>query len=126
MRIGRMLAALALGATALSGCAGDDEPVPDAQASSTTTVALTTTAQVAPIVIRDFSFAGLEVKAGSKVLVQNQGKEPHTLTADDMTFNTGQVPPGRNVEFAVPSRTGTFKVKCLVHPTRMTGELKVT
>jgi plastocyanin len=121
-----MLAVAAISATALTGCAGDDEPVPDAQASSTTTVALTTTAQVAPIVIRDFSFSGLEVKAGSKVLVQNQGREPHTLTADDMRFNTGQVPPGRNVEFAVPTQTGTYKIKCLVHPDRMTGELKVT
>ena len=117
---------MVISATAFSGCADDDDPVPDAQASTTTSVALTTTSPVTPIIIKDFSFSGLEVKAGSKPLVQNQGKEPHTLTADDMTFNTGQVPPGRNVEFAVPSQAGTYKIKCLVHPDRMTGVLKVT
>ena len=121
-----MLAVLTIVATAFTACADDDDPVPEAQVSSTTTIALTTTAQPEPIIIRDFSFSGLQVKAGSKLLVQNRGQEPHTLTADDMTFNTGQVPPGRNVEFTVPSRTGTFKIKCLVHPDRMTGELKVS
>lgn len=126
MRIGRMLAVVAISASVLTACSDDDDPVPDAQASSTTTIALTTTVATEPIIIRDFSFSGLEVKAGSKVLVQNRGQQPHTLTADDMAFNTGQVPPGRNVEFSVPSRTGTYKVKCLVHPTRMTGELKVS
>ena len=115
-----------MSATALTGCGGDDETVPEAQASSTTALALNTTAAPAPILMRDFSFSGLEVKAGSKVLVQNNGQEPHTLTADDRTFDTGQVQPGRNVELAVPSRTGTYKIRCVIHPDRMTGELKVT
>lgn len=121
-----MLAGAAIAASVLTACSDDDDPVAGGQASSTTTIALTTTAGPEPIVIRDFSFSGLEVKAGSNLLVQNRGQQPHTLTADDMTFNTGQVPPGRNVEFGVPSRTGTYKIKCLVHPNRMTGELKVS
>ena len=117
---------MAISATALTACGGDDETVPEAQTSSTTALALNTTAAPAPILMRDFSFSGLEAKAGSKVLVQNNGQEPHTLTADDRTFDTGQVQPGRNVELAVPSRTGTYKIRCVIHPDRMTGELKVT
>lgn len=120
-----MLAVVVVSASVCTACGNDDKGVPEAQ-SSTTTVALTTTAAPNPILIKDFSFSGLEVKAGTKVLVQNQGTQPHTLTADNRQFDTGQVPPGRNVEFTVPAQPGTYKVKCLVHPDRMQGELKVT
>jgi plastocyanin len=106
-----------------AACGESDETVPDAQPS--TTVA-SPTATARPIIVKDFSFSGLEVKAGAKLLVQNEGPSPHTLTADDKTFDTGQVAPGSNVQFTVPSRTGTYKVRCTIHPDRMTGELKVT
>lgn len=112
-----------LAATAFTACGEDDEPLEPAQPS--TSLAPATTAP-APILLRDFSFSGLEVKAGAKVLVQNQGQQEHTLTAEDNRFDTGRVAPGSNVQFTVPSAAGTYKVRCTVHPSRMTGELKVT
>ena len=119
-----MLAAVAMIATAFTACGDDDGQVEGAQV--TTTVGPTTTAAPAPIIVRDFSFSGLEVKAGSKVLVQNQGPAEHSLTAEDNSFDTKPIAPGTNVQFTVPSVRGTYKVKCTIHPTRMTGELKVT
>ncbi len=116
--------AVVLIATVFTACGDEDDPVEGAQTS--TIVAPSTTAAASPIIVRDFSFSGLEVKAGSRVLVQNQGPAEHSLTAEDNSFDTKPIPPGTNVQFTVPSRVGTYKVKCTIHPTRMTGELKVT
>ncbi len=126
MRIGRLLAVAALSATLLVACGDDDDAISGAQASTTTTLALTTTAAPTPILIKDFSFSNLDVKAGSKILVQNQGTQQHTLTADDNRFDTGPIQPGRNVDLTVPVQAGTYKVHCTIHPDRMKGELKVT
>ena len=116
-----------LASSLFTACSDDDEPVQtDASVTTTTARAATTSAAPSPIIVKDFSFSGLDVKAGSKLLVQNEGPSPHSLTAEDNTFDTGRVAPGSNVQFTVPSRVGTYKVKCIVHPDRMTGELKVT
>ena len=122
------MAAVALAATVFTACGDDDDPVPEAAQSPTTSssVPLATTAPPSPIVIRDFSFSNLEAKAGSRILVQNTGQQVHTLTAQDNRFDTGQIQPGRNVELSVPSVAGTYRVRCTIHPDRMTGELKVS
>ena len=120
-----MFAAVALAAIAFTACGDDDDTLEGAQ-PSTTVVAATTTQAPAPIIVRDFSFSGLEVKAGSKVLIQNQGATAHTFTADDNSFNVGPINAGQNAELTAPSRPGAYRVKCTIHPTRMTGELKVT
>ena len=124
MRIARTLAAVALAATVFTACGEDDDPVEGAQPS--TSVSPTTTSAPAPIRVRDFSFSGLDVKAGARLLVQNQGPAAHTLTAEDNSFDTGAIAAGSNAQITVPSRPGTYKVKCTIHPTQMTGELKVT
>jgi plastocyanin len=126
MRLPRLLAVVAISAMAFAACGEDDDAVETDQPTTSSSLSPTTTAQVAPILLRDFSFFGLDVKAGSKVLVQNQGQQPHSLTAEDGRFDTGQVQPGRNVEFTVPSQAGTYKIKCVVHPDRMTGELRIS
>ena len=124
MKIARVLAAVVLTATVFTACGDDDDQIEGAQV--TTTVGPTTTAAPSPIIVKDFSFSGLEVKAGTKVLVQNQGPAQHSLTAEDNSFDTKPIAPGANVELTVPSVRGTYKVKCTIHPSRMTGELKVT
>ena len=126
MRIGRLLAVVVVSATMLAACGDDDDAVETDQPTTRSSLSPTTITQTAPVLLRDFSFFGLDVKAGSKVLVQNQGQQPHSLTAVDGRFDTGQVQPGRNVEFTVPSQAGTYRIRCVVHPDRMTGELKVT
>lgn len=118
---------MALTTMVFTGCGDDDKPDAKAQpATSAVGFATTTTAAPAPIIVKDFSFSGLEVKAGSRVLVQNEGPATHTFTAEDNRFDTGPINAGSNAQLVVPSITGTYKVKCMIHPTRMTGELKVT
>jgi plastocyanin len=127
MRIGRVLATVVLATAVFTGCGNDDDVVASDSPTSTTVLGPTTTTQApAPILVKDFSFSGLEVKAGAKVVVQNQGPSAHTFTAEDNRFDTGPINAGSNAQLVVPSITGTYKVKCMIHPTRMTGELKVT
>jgi plastocyanin len=126
MRIGRVLAAVVLATAVFTGCGDDDDPAEDAQPSTSVAGPASTTTQApAPIIVKDFSFSGLEVKAGSRVLVQNQGPAAHTFTAEDNRFDTGTIAAGSNAQLTVPSVAGVYKVKCMIHPTRMTGELKV-
>jgi plastocyanin len=75
----------------------------------------------------------LTVAAGSTLLVANVGGKPHTLTADDGSFDTGTVAPGaeggrfagRNASVTL-TEPGTFKFHCEVHPAAMKGVVTVT
>lgn len=79
-----------------------------------------------------FEPAELTVPAGSTVQFANVGGKPHTMTAEDGTFDTGRVDPGAedgrfagsNVTFTVDT-PGTFAYVCQVHPAAMRGVLTV-
>jgi plastocyanin len=122
-----------LAALTLPACGNDDKPVQTAVNPSTTRITSPVTSAVPtstpvpnPIVIKDFSYSGLEVKAGAALVIQNQDNIEHTLTADDKSFDSGHVPAKGSLQFKAPTTTGTYKIHCEVHPTRMMGELKVT
>ena len=75
----------------------------------------------------------LTVKAGSTVLVANVGGKPHTLAADDGSFDSGVVAPGAEAgRFAgtnasvVLTKPGIYRFHCDVHPQAMTGVITVT
>jgi plastocyanin len=75
----------------------------------------------------------LTVAAGSTLLVANVGGKPHTLTADDGSFDTGTITPGaeggrfagKNASVTL-TEPGTFKFHCEVHPAAMKGVVTVT
>jgi plastocyanin len=73
------------------------------------------------------------VAAGTTLLVANVGGKPHSLTADDGSFDTGIIDPGaEGGRFAGKSasvtlnQAGTFKFHCEVHPAAMKGVVTVT
>ena len=80
-----------------------------------------------------FDPSELEVAAGTTLLVANVGGKPHTLTADDGSFDTGIVEPGaqggrfagRNASVTL-NQAGTFTFHCEVHPAAMKGTVTVT
>jgi plastocyanin len=70
-----------------------------------------------------FDPSSLEVVGGEVVLLVNEGDEPHTFTADDQRFNTGQMLPGDETTLVLvepgsttffdeeePDHQGTIKV----------------
>lgn len=78
------------------------------------------------IVIKDFSYtpASLTVAPGTKITVVNQDQAPHTVTANDKSFDSSTIEGGRRGEFTAPTKPGTYPYICTIHQ-YMTGTLIV-
>jgi plastocyanin len=80
-----------------------------------------------------FDPSELTVAAGTTLLVANVGGKPHSLTADDGSFDTGIIDPGaqggrfagKNASVTL-NQAGTFKFHCEIHPAAMKGTVTVT
>ena len=62
-----------------------------------------------------FSPATLTITKGTVVTWQNNDGVAHTATADNGTWNTGNIPSGGSKSIAFVS-AGTFAYHCTVHP----------
>jgi plastocyanin len=124
---GALVLVSALLAIGLVACGGDDD---DTTAATEQTTATTTEESNAPapsgeavrsakVEMVDFSFdpTTVTIQAGGKVIWQNEGEAPHTATADDGSFDTGTVDPGKlKSEAAAFKDPGTFSYICTIHP----------
>ncbi|MEM9714540.1 MAG: cupredoxin domain-containing protein [Actinomycetota bacterium] len=78
------------------------------------------------ITIADFAFGSpIEIAAGGSVSVDNVDGAPHTVTAVDGSFDTGNLDGGASGSFSAPSAPGTYEFFCAIHPS-MTGQLIVS
>lgn len=77
------------------------------------------------ITIAGFAFdpEATEVAAGTTVTVTNDDSVPHTWTADDGAFDSGQLAGGDTFEHTFTD-AGTFAFHCEIHPA-MTGTVTV-
>ncbi|HET7094553.1 MAG TPA: cupredoxin domain-containing protein [Thermomicrobiales bacterium] len=102
---------------------------PTASAQQAAAPAATPAAPAAPAVsdvaIRDFAFdpASLEIAVGATVTWRNDGAAPHTATAADGAFDTGQIDPGQQAT-ATFDQPGSFAYRCAFHP-NMEGTIVV-
>ena len=122
-----LLAVLAVGSLTLGAAACSDDD--DAGSDTTDTTAAETDGDGAPaagtIVAADFSLTDLTVAPGEEVVLDNTGSAPHTATADDGAFDTGQVSGGDTSDpVAAPDEPGSYAFHCEVHPD-MTATLTV-
>jgi plastocyanin len=71
-----------------------------------------------------FTPPDITVKAGTAVVWTNKGKQPHTASANDGSFDSGTMKSGAAWEhrFDAP---GEFHYVCAFHP-QMTGVVRVT
>ncbi|MFG3365350.1 cupredoxin family copper-binding protein [Streptomyces sp. NPDC048156] len=134
-----IVAALCL-VTTLTGCSdsGDgssSSSTPPASASASVSASASASASVSSsesgkgevrVTIKDFAFqpAELEVGPGTKITVTNEDSAPHTLTADDKSFDTGDLAQGESATITAPSKPGSYSYICTVHP-NMKGTLTV-
>ncbi len=70
-----------------------------------------------------FTPATLSVKVGTTVKWTNQDSAAHTVTADDGSFDSGQMSQNQTFSFTF-SKAGTFSYKCSNHP-NMLGKVIV-
>jgi len=71
-----------------------------------------------------FSPSSQEVAVGTTVVWTNQGLSEHTVTADDGSFDSGRLVPGKSFAYTF-SRPGTFAYHCALHPNER-GTVSVT
>ena len=69
------------------------------------------------VAIQDFLFqpARLEIAAGTTVVWTNNGQVAHTVTAEDGSFESGSIEPGKRAAITF-GRTGSFPFHCTPHP----------
>ncbi len=81
---------------------------------------------VQEVKIANFAFdpATLTVPVGTTVKWTNQDSTDHTVTADDQSFDSGQLAQGKSFSFTF-TKEGTFTYKCSNH-TNMVGTIVVT
>ena len=63
------------------------------------------------------------VEPGSTITWTNKGDEPHTVTADDGSFDSGRLNPGDSYTVAFDGQ-GTVTYHCTIHP-EMRGSVTV-
>jgi len=114
-----VLALLAVGALVAAGCGGSSNN--NQSGSPTTTAAATTTAGGASggsttATIQNFAFhpATVNAKAGQKVTWSNDDSTTHTVTADDGSFDSGNLSPGKSFSTTL-AKSGTVKYHCSIH-----------
>jgi plastocyanin len=71
-----------------------------------------------------FSPAALTIEAGTTVTWTNQDSATHTATADDGSFDTGNIAQGQSVSITFDT-PGTFTYHCSIHP-NMVASITVT
>lgn len=68
----------------------------------------------------------LEAAPGQEVVVVNDGRDIHTVTAAERSrFDVQAIQPGERRTFAAPQDPGEYSYRCVYHP-EMTGTLVVT
>lgn len=76
--------------------------------------------------ISDFDFGSpITVAAGAPINVTNSDGVAHTLTAEDGSFDTGNIGGGATAPISVPAAPGTYSFFCAIHPS-MQGTVTVT
>jgi plastocyanin len=74
------------------------------------------------ITIQNFRFGDpLTVSPGARVTVVNEDTAGHDAVSDDGLFKTPVLGKGERATFTAPTKPGTYKYSCSVHPGSMSG-----
>ncbi|HEX2701440.1 MAG TPA: cupredoxin domain-containing protein [Acidimicrobiales bacterium] len=112
-----------LGLSVLAACGGDSDAGNDA---GTAGPAAASSGRTQTLTIKDFRFGPqpLEVSKGTVVTVMNEDDAAHTATADDHSFDTGELAEGESKEITLATE-GDVAFHCHIHD-YMTGVIRVT
>lgn len=96
-----------------------------AEANQDTAAAPVVNTPTAAVTIEGFAFTGAgTVAPGATIEVTNLDDAPHTLTADDGSFDTGNLAANQAGTITAPSAPGTYSYFCAIHPS-MTSSITV-
>jgi plastocyanin len=118
--------ALSLTATAafvLASCGHDGAATKSTNATNTSTTVASAAASD-EVVVQGYKFPPITAAAGSSLKLSSRDDEPHTVTANDGSFDAGPFSPTKSATLTVPTKPGSYAFHCKVHPT-MHGTLVV-
>ena len=97
-----------------------------APAATTTTTTTAPAAKTWSVSIKNFAFSPpvLQIRVGDTVAVKNDDGPTHTWTADDGSFDSGNLAPGATFSH-VFDKTGTVTYHCAIHSS-MKGTIQVS
>jgi len=81
-------------------------------------------ASPAGFTIQGYKFPALTATAGQKITIADGDDEPHTVTADDGSFDSGSFDKAAPGTLLAPKTPGVYPVHCTIHPS-MRGTLTV-
>lgn len=55
------------------------------------------------------------MRPAAKITVVNEDRSTHTVTAQDKTFDTGDIPAGHTATFTAPAQPGSYPYICTLH-----------
>ena len=113
---------LLVAALLLAACGGGNSP-PAAATSAPANPSTGGGTQEVKIVNFTFTPGTITVAVGTTVKWTNQDPTVHTVTADDGSFDSGQMGQGATFSFTF-KKAGTFSYKCSNHP-EMLGKVVV-
>lgn len=143
-RLLRLLVAAALAVVAVAACSSSDDDPPAAAGNSAPAPSATSapaTGTSAPgggegtsssagagaedsgtIKIKDFKYGEpLTVAPGARIEVENEDTARHDVVSDTGEFKTPLLGQGEKATFTAPTKPGTYKFSCSVHPGSMSG-----
>ena len=78
----------------------------------------------ATLEIKGLAFSPVTAGRGGRVSVQSRDGVPHTVTADNGSFDSGRIGPNGTATIVAPAAPGSYRFTCLIHP-QMVGTLVV-
>jgi len=107
---------LLLALSLASACSDDDSSTTETSGETPTTAASPAGTSGTEIKIKDFAFAppSLKASAGDEIVVRNTDGVVHTVTADDKSFDTGNIDGNAEKKLKL-SKAGTFSYVCNIH-----------
>lgn len=115
-----VLVAVALLVVGPAACGSDDDDSSAGDNGSTTAApdggGDDSGGEAGTIVAKDFELSDLTVAPGAEIVLENQDGATHTATADDDSFDTGEVPGGEISEpVMAPEEPGEYPFHCEIH-----------
>ncbi len=101
----RVLPALAVALLGVAGCPG--AATPPAPTGATT----------GGSTIQGYRFPALIAASGATVMIIDGDDEPHTVTADDGSFDTGGFDSSAPGKLVAPTEPGSYPIHCTIHLT---------
>ena len=109
-----------VGLLGVAGCGAATTPAPPATGGAGASASAS-----GEFTIKAYKFPAFTASPGQKLTLVDGDSEPHTVTADDGSFDSGSFDNTAPGSLVAPTKPGTYAVHCTVHPS-MHGTLTVT